>query len=188
MTVPWSCENGRVQQGYGTSLCFKMENLKTVFCNRDSNALHGPVRFAQSTIAFDTCEIQCHYSCYFLLFLPHRGNNTEKKKAVPLCPNCDGSNKQMVMWLKNHGNLCIENQHCALGFVNVFITNAAPTCFSTYVPSSGSVFVGAALVINTLAKPSAKCRFSMHNPAMHSTSIKIIVVTLRNINFPCSIK
>jgi hypothetical protein len=23
--------------------------------------------------------------------------------------------------------LCIENQHCALGFVNVFITNAAPT-------------------------------------------------------------
>jgi hypothetical protein len=36
--------------------------------------------------------------------------------------------------------LCIENQHCALGFVNVFITNAAPTCFSTYVPSSGSVF------------------------------------------------
>jgi hypothetical protein len=30
----------------------------------------------------------------------------------------------------------IENQHCALGFVNVFITNAAPTCFGTYVPSS----------------------------------------------------
>jgi hypothetical protein len=37
--------------------------------------------------------------------------------------------------------LCIENQHCALGFVNVFIANAAPTCFGTYVPSSGSVFV-----------------------------------------------
>jgi hypothetical protein len=30
--------------------------------------------------------------------------------------------------------LCIENQHCSLGFVNVFITNAAPTCFGTYVP------------------------------------------------------
>jgi hypothetical protein len=37
--------------------------------------------------------------------------------------------------------LCIENQHCVLGFVNVFITNAAPTCLGTYVPSSGSVFV-----------------------------------------------
>jgi hypothetical protein len=37
--------------------------------------------------------------------------------------------------------LCIENQHCALGFVNVFITNAALTCFGTYVPSSGSVLV-----------------------------------------------
>jgi hypothetical protein len=35
----------------------------------------------------------------------------------------------------------VENEHCALGFVNVFITNAAPTCFGTYVPSSGSVFV-----------------------------------------------
>jgi hypothetical protein len=28
--------------------------------------------------------------------------------------------------------LCIENKHFALGFVNVFITNAAPTCFGTY--------------------------------------------------------
>jgi hypothetical protein len=37
--------------------------------------------------------------------------------------------------------LCIENQHCAVGFVNLFTTNAAPTCFGTYVPSSGSVFV-----------------------------------------------
>jgi hypothetical protein len=37
--------------------------------------------------------------------------------------------------------ICIENQHCALGFVNKCITNAAPTCFGTYVPSSGSVFV-----------------------------------------------
>jgi hypothetical protein len=37
--------------------------------------------------------------------------------------------------------LYMENQHCALGFVNVFITNAAPTCFGTYVPSSKSVFV-----------------------------------------------
>jgi hypothetical protein len=36
--------------------------------------------------------------------------------------------------------LCIENQHCALVIVNVFITNEAPTCFGTYVPSSGSVF------------------------------------------------
>jgi hypothetical protein len=35
--------------------------------------------------------------------------------------------------------LCIENQHCAPGFLNIFITNAAPTCFGTYVPSSGSV-------------------------------------------------
>jgi hypothetical protein len=36
-----------------------------------------------------------------------------------------------------------KNQHYALSFVNirVFITNAAPTCFGTYVPSSGSVFV-----------------------------------------------
>jgi hypothetical protein len=40
-----------------------------------------------------------------------------------------------------HYSVCIENQHCALGFVNVFITNADPTCFGTYVPSSGSVFV-----------------------------------------------
>jgi hypothetical protein len=45
--------------------------------------------------------------------------------------------------------LCIENEHCALGFVNVFITNAAPTCFGTYVPSSGSVFV---LVSNVKTK------------------------------------
>jgi hypothetical protein len=37
--------------------------------------------------------------------------------------------------------LCIENQHCTLGLVNIFITNAAPTCFGTYVPSSGSDFV-----------------------------------------------
>jgi hypothetical protein len=36
---------------------------------------------------------------------------------------------------------CIENQHCALGFINIFIINAAPTCFGTYVPSKGSVFV-----------------------------------------------
>jgi hypothetical protein len=34
-----------------------------------------------------------------------------------------------------------KNQHCALSFVSIFITNAAPTCFGTYVPSSGSVFV-----------------------------------------------
>jgi hypothetical protein len=31
-----------------------------------------------------------------------------------------------------------KNQHCALSFVNIFITNAAPTCFGTYVPSVGS--------------------------------------------------
>jgi hypothetical protein len=37
--------------------------------------------------------------------------------------------------------LCIENQHCALGYINIFITNAAPTCFGTYVPSSRSVVV-----------------------------------------------
>jgi hypothetical protein len=37
---------------------------------------------------------------------------------------------------KLYEEICIENQHCALGFVNVFITNAAPTCFGTYVPSS----------------------------------------------------
>jgi hypothetical protein len=40
--------------------------------------------------------------------------------------------------------LCIENQHCALGFVNICITNAA-------------------LVIHILTKPSAQCWFSMHN-------------------------
>jgi hypothetical protein len=34
--------------------------------------------------------------------------------------------------------------------------------------------VGAALVINTLTKPSAQCWFSMHNPAMHGTNIKSI--------------
>jgi hypothetical protein len=38
-------------------------------------------------------------------------------------------------------NCVIEKKHCALGFVNVFITNAAPTCFDTYMPSSGSTFV-----------------------------------------------
>jgi hypothetical protein len=46
-----------------------------------------------------------------------------------------------IVWVKYSVWICIENQHCALGFVNVFITNAAPTCFGTYVPSSGSVFV-----------------------------------------------
>jgi hypothetical protein len=168
----------------------------------------------------------------------------------------------------------IEIQHCALCFVNVFITNAASTCFGTYVPSSGSVFVlvstwklrqlcaaskiykrgvthinileavhsclsfhvltrtktlpedgtklqnhntvhdktpphrahqftlpeavhsclsfhvltrtktlpedgtqvpkhvRAALVINTLTKPSAQCWFAVHNPAIHGTNIK----------------
>jgi hypothetical protein len=35
------------------------------------------------------------------------------------------------------------------GFINVFIANAAPTCFGTYVPSSGSVF---ALVSNVKTK------------------------------------
>jgi hypothetical protein len=34
-----------------------------------------------------------------------------------------------------------KNQHCALIFVNILITNAAATCFGTYVPSSGSIFV-----------------------------------------------
>jgi hypothetical protein len=46
-----------------------------------------------------------------------------------------------LMFVPRIAGLCIENQHFALGFVNVFITNAAPTCFGTYVPSTGSVFV-----------------------------------------------
>jgi hypothetical protein len=46
-----------------------------------------------------------------------------------------------LMFVPCIAGLCIENQHRALGFVNVFITNAAPTCFGTYVPSSGSFFV-----------------------------------------------
>jgi hypothetical protein len=47
----------------------------------------------------------------------------------------------ILMFVLCIAGLCIENQHCALGFVNVFITNAAPTCFGTYMPSLGSVFV-----------------------------------------------
>jgi hypothetical protein len=50
-------------------------------------------------------------------------------------------NLSNLMFVPCIAGLCIENQHCALGFVNVFITNAATTCFGTYVPSSGSVFV-----------------------------------------------
>jgi hypothetical protein len=45
--------------------------------------------------------------------------------------------------------LYLENQHFVLGFVNAFIINAAPTCFGTYVSSSGSVFV---LVTNVKTK------------------------------------
>jgi hypothetical protein len=47
----------------------------------------------------------------------------------------------ILMFVPCIAGLCIENQHSKLVFVNVFITNAAPTCFGTYVPSSGSVFV-----------------------------------------------
>jgi nucleosome binding factor SPN SPT16 subunit len=50
------------------------------------------------------------------------------------------------MFVPCTAGLCIENQHCALGFVNVSFTNAA-------------------LVINTLMKPSVQCWVSMH---MHS--------------------
>jgi hypothetical protein len=46
---------------------------------------------------------------------------------------------------------------------------SAPTCHPQ-VPKH----VGAALVINTLTKPSAQCWFSMHNPAMHGTNVKNI--------------
>jgi hypothetical protein len=45
------------------------------------------------------------------------------------------------MFVQCIAGLYKENQHCALGFVNIVITNAAPTCFGTYVPSSGNVFV-----------------------------------------------
>jgi hypothetical protein len=48
----------------------------------------------------------------------------------------------------------------------------------TYVPKH----LGAALVINTLTKPSAQCWFSMHNPAMRGTNIKLPLDTFtRNI-------
>jgi hypothetical protein len=56
--------------------------------------------------------------------------------------------QQRKLWFDEEFDVCTvhcwvvhKNQHCALSFVNVFITNAAPTCFGTYVPSSGSVFV-----------------------------------------------
>jgi formate/nitrite transporter FocA (FNT family) len=34
-----------------------------------------------------------------------------------------------LMFVPCIAGLCIENQHFALGFANIFITNAAPTCF-----------------------------------------------------------
>jgi hypothetical protein len=76
------------------------------------------------------------------------------------------------------------------GFCQCIYYNAAPTCFGTYVPSSGSVFVLVSTwklrqlcttscnvnlihLINTLTKPSAECWLSIHNPAMHGKNIKL---------------
>jgi putative effector of murein hydrolase LrgA (UPF0299 family) len=44
-----------------------------------------------------------------------------------------------LMFVPCIAGLGIKNQHCALSFVNIYITNAASTCFGTYMPSSGSV-------------------------------------------------
>jgi hypothetical protein len=68
---------------------------------------------------------------------------TGSQRTQHLIRECTILNKQrdFFMFVPCIAALCIENQHCALGFVNVFTTNAAPTCFGTYVPSSGSVFV-----------------------------------------------
>jgi hypothetical protein len=82
--------------------------------------------------------------------------------------------------------LCIENQHCALGFVNVFIiTRLLHVSAPTYHPQGASLsclsfhvthedkdapwgwYVGAEtcrslIIINTLTKPIAQCWFPMH--------------------------
>jgi hypothetical protein len=61
-----------------------------------------------------------------------------------------------------------EAVHSCLSFHVLMRTKTLPED-GTYV----SKHVGAALVINTLTKPSEHCWFSMHNPAMHGTNIKL---------------
>jgi hypothetical protein len=45
-----------------------------------------------------------------------------------------------LMFVQCIAGLCIKTHTVHLVSVNIFVTNAAPTCFGTYVPSSGSVF------------------------------------------------
>jgi hypothetical protein len=49
--------------------------------------------------------------------------------------------KGKLMFVPCIAGLCIEKPALCTGFRQVFIFDAAPTCFGTYVPSSGSVFV-----------------------------------------------
>jgi len=94
MTMPWSCEYGRVWLGYGRGLCFKLANLKTVSHNHYGTVSHGPVRFTQSSLVF---QHLCDLVLLFLLFLlPRRGQNAEEMTAMQMCPTWDSSNKQMT--------------------------------------------------------------------------------------------
>jgi hypothetical protein len=71
----------------------------------------------------------------------------------------------------------------------LYILEAVHSCLSFHVltrtktlPEDGTQVpkhVGTASVINILTKPSAQCWFSVHNPAMHGTNIKIKLIVDR---------
>jgi hypothetical protein len=64
----------------------------------------------------------------------------EYKQKVIICTVYQYNDRLTQLFTK-YKYVVHKNQHCALSLVNIFITNVAPTCFGTYVPSSGNVFV-----------------------------------------------
>jgi hypothetical protein len=67
----------------------------------------------------------------------------ERKRPLgtPRCRWEDNIKMDKLRFVPCFAGLCIEKPTLCTGFRQVFIFDAAPTCFSTYVPSSGSVFV-----------------------------------------------